>query len=122
MGSYRALCYIFPPSDWAGIFCLILLTDRQTNRTKNITSLAEVITKEVGVFTAKALRPYLVVTDSGFHHLMKRNESRYDVPSRTNFSSKVVPELYETSRGEIEMGLTQTLSHASSPLRVGPAE
>ena len=40
------------------------------------------------------LRVYSVVDRSGFTSLIKTLEPRYEVPSRTHFSNKVIPELY----------------------------
>ncbi|XP_078018496.1 E3 SUMO-protein ligase ZBED1-like [Epinephelus lanceolatus] len=65
------------------------------------------ITKAVGVFIAKDMQPYSVVEDTGFRHMMKTVEPRYQVPSRIHFSSKVIPELYEVCRGDIENELRQ---------------
>ncbi|XP_053177226.1 E3 SUMO-protein ligase ZBED1-like [Scomber japonicus] len=65
------------------------------------------ITKAVGVFISKDMQPYSVVEDSGFRHMMKTIEPRYHVPSRTHFSGKVIPELYEACRGDIANELKQ---------------
>lgn len=62
----------------------------------------------MGVFIAKDLQPYSVVSDSGFRHLIKTIEQRYNVPSHTHFSSKVIPKLYEASQRDIEKELTET--------------
>ncbi|XP_053180810.1 E3 SUMO-protein ligase ZBED1-like [Scomber japonicus] len=65
------------------------------------------ITKAIGVFIAKDMQPYSVVSDRGFCYMLKVLEPRYSIPSRTHFSSKVIPELYEVCRSEAETELKQ---------------
>ena len=62
----------------------------------------KLITQGIGMFIAKDMQPYSVVTDKGFRYIMKTVEPRYSIPSRTYFSRKVVPGLYAVSRGEVE--------------------
>ncbi|KAL0149553.1 hypothetical protein M9458_055080, partial [Cirrhinus mrigala] len=60
------------------------------------------ITEALGVFNAKDMQPYSVVDDEGFQHLIKTLEPRYEIPSRTHFSNKIIPALYEETRSRIE--------------------
>lgn len=65
------------------------------------------ITRGIGVYIAKDMQPYSVVNDRGFRFLMKLVEPRYSIPSHTHFSDKIIPELYEVSRSEVESELRQ---------------
>jgi hypothetical protein len=47
------------------------------------------------------LRSYPCVEDKGFVNLMKVAAPGYTIPSRTTFSTELVPTLYETSRAEM---------------------
>jgi hypothetical protein len=63
------------------------------------------ISKGIGIFLACDMRPYAVVDNSGFKHMMSVLEPRYPVPSRTHFSTTVVPELYANAKANVTMGL-----------------
>ena len=63
--------------------------------------------KSSGRLQSENMQPYSVVEDNGFCHMMKTAEPRYHIPSRTHFSSKVIPELYEVCRGDTENELRQ---------------
>ena len=63
------------------------------------------ITKSIGVFIAKDIRPYSVVENEGFQHMINVLESRYDLPSRVHFSEKAIPNLYEKAKAEVESDL-----------------
>uniref|UniRef100_A0A8C9WTI1 HAT C-terminal dimerisation domain-containing protein n=1 Tax=Sander lucioperca TaxID=283035 RepID=A0A8C9WTI1_SANLU len=71
---------------------------------------AKAITNAIGVFIGADMRPYLVVQNEGFKHMLKVLEPRYDIPSRTHFSEKIVPDLYEQEKKKI----VDELSRASS--------
>ncbi|KAG2467592.1 ADA17 protein, partial [Polypterus senegalus] len=47
--------------------------------------------KAIGVFVAADMRPYSVVQNKGFQHMIHVLEPRYDIPSRTHFSDNIVP-------------------------------
>lgn len=70
------------------------------------------ITNAVGMFIAKDLQPFSVVGDLGFRNLIKTLEPRYSVPSRTTFSTKIIPDIYKTTRRGIEDDLAKTQSFA----------
>ncbi|KAK7915974.1 hypothetical protein WMY93_011735, partial [Mugilogobius chulae] len=59
------------------------------------------ITHAVAVYIAKALQPYSMVENEGFCYLMKTMDPRYAVPSRTYFTSNVIPGLYDKARQNI---------------------
>lgn len=44
------------------------------------------ITKSIGVFLAKDMRPYSVVENEGFKAIVNELEPKYDIPSRRHFS------------------------------------
>ncbi|KAF0023384.1 hypothetical protein F2P81_024014 [Scophthalmus maximus] len=56
------------------------------------------------------MRPYSVVQNEGFKHMLKVLEPRYDIPSRTHFSEKIVPDLDEQEKKKV----VDELSRASS--------
>lgn len=67
------------------------------------------ITKAVGQFMAKDLRPYSVVENLGFKNLVHELEPRYALPGRTHFANAVIPRLYDETKSEV----VQSLSKAS---------
>lgn len=67
------------------------------------------ITHVVAAFIAKDLRPYSVVENAGFQHLLKTLEPQYKVPSHSHFMEKVIPDLYKETRAKI----TATIRKAS---------
>ena len=72
---------------------------------------AKAITNAIGVFIAADLRPYSVVENVGFKHMIKVIEPRYQLPSRPHFSQKIIQRsLYEKTKSAV----TQDLSSASS--------
>ena len=52
-------------------------------------------TKSIGMFMAKDLMSFSVVDNPGFRNMVNTLEPRYQIPSRTHFAEKVVPQLYE---------------------------
>lgn len=66
---------------------------------------ATTITKSIGVFIEKDMRPYSVVENKGFQHMINFLEPRYDLPSRVHFSEKVITKLYEEIKAEVESEL-----------------
>ena len=71
---------------------------------------AKAITNAIGVFIGADMRPYSVVQNEGFKHMLKVLEPRYDIPLRTHFSEKIVPDLYEQEKKKV----VDELSRASS--------
>nr|XP_054607202.1 E3 SUMO-protein ligase ZBED1 isoform X1 [Nothobranchius furzeri] len=59
------------------------------------------ITQAVGAFIAKDLRPYSVVENPGFKHMLKTLEPRYKVPARSHFAEKVTPALHDETKAKI---------------------
>lgn len=70
------------------------------------------ITKAVGVFIAKDLQPFSVIGDAGFCHLIKTLDPRYRLPSRTFFSTEIIPDLYEKTCNSIVYELAKAQSLA----------
>ena len=66
---------------------------------------AQLITKAIGIFMAKDLRPYSVVENPGFKKLVSVLEPRYNMPSRVHFSKTVVPNLYDEVKSEVQSDL-----------------
>ena len=71
---------------------------------------AKAITKSIGLFIAADIRPYSVAENKGFKNMIKVLEPRYEIPSRTHFTTKIVPALYEQQKKII----VDELSKASS--------
>ncbi|KAL0202013.1 hypothetical protein M9458_000031 [Cirrhinus mrigala] len=69
---------------------------------------AQTITKAIGVFMALDMRPFSVVENDGFTHLLSVLEPRYQLPSRPHFSQNVLPQLYS----EVRAKLVEDLSNA----------
>nr|XP_057921458.1 zinc finger BED domain-containing protein 4 [Doryrhamphus excisus] len=59
------------------------------------------ITNSIGVFLAADLRPFSVVENSGFKHMMGVIEPRYQVPSPAHFRQKIIPSLYEKNKSAV---------------------
>ncbi|XP_034034592.1 zinc finger BED domain-containing protein 1-like [Thalassophryne amazonica] len=73
---------------------------------------AKAITNAIGVFIAADIRPYSVAQNKGFKHLLNVLEPRYEIPSCTHFSEKIVPSLYEQEKLRIVTELSQAPSVA----------
>ncbi len=69
---------------------------------------AQTITKAIGVFMAPDMRPFSVVENDGFTHLLSVLEPRYQLPSRPHFSQNMLPPLYS----EVRAKLVEDLSNA----------
>ncbi len=76
---------------------------------------AKAITNAIGVFIGADMRPYSVVQNEGFKHMLKVLEPRYDIPSRTHFSKKIVPDLYEQEKKKVVDELSRASSVALRP-------
>lgn len=64
------------------------------------------------MFIAKGLQPFSVIGDVGFWHLIKVLDPNYTLPSRTSFSTEVIPDLYEKTRNNIKNELAKAQSLA----------
>ncbi|XP_059916026.1 E3 SUMO-protein ligase ZBED1-like [Gadus macrocephalus] len=62
---------------------------------------AKAITNAIGLFIGADMRPYSVVQNKGFQHMLNVLEPRYDIPSRTHFSDNIVPGLYEQEKKKV---------------------
>ncbi|KAF3856034.1 hypothetical protein F7725_016757 [Dissostichus mawsoni] len=68
---------------------------------------AKKITQSVAAFIAKDLRPYSVVENAGFRHLLKTLEPRYKLPSRSHFTENVIPALYNGTKAQVMASMIQ---------------
>ncbi|KAF3835605.1 hypothetical protein F7725_028163, partial [Dissostichus mawsoni] len=68
---------------------------------------AKKITQSVAAFIAKDLRPYSVVENAGFRHLLKKLEPRYKLPSRSHFTENVIPALYNGTKAQVMASMIQ---------------
>ncbi len=59
------------------------------------------VTKSICVFMALDMRPFSVVENDGFTHLLSVLEPRYQLPSRPHFSQNVLPHLYSEVRAKL---------------------
>lgn len=66
---------------------------------------AKRITRSIGQFIAKDLRPYSVVENEGFRNLLYNLEPRYVIPSRKTITEKTVPNLYNEVVSEVKLSL-----------------
>lgn len=73
----------------------------------NNSDRAKAITNAIGVFIAADLRPYSVVENTGFKHMLKVIEPRYVVPSRPYFSQQVIPALYKQAHATVVHDLSK---------------
>ena len=83
-------------------------TSNQTTIPNTITKLpmhsekALRITKSIGAFIAKDLRPYSVVENDGFLAMLRTLERRYVVSCRSHFRDVVIPTLYKDAKIKVE--------------------
>lgn len=64
----------------------------------------------IGRMIAVDVQPYSVVEDVGFKGVVGTLEPRYVLPSRKFFSTKIIPEMYETTRARVQ----SEVDHAKS--------
>lgn len=62
---------------------------------------AKEITRCIGVFMAKDMRPFSVVENEGFKLLINKLEPKYTIPSRPHFSQTVMPVLYRETKSKV---------------------
>ncbi|XP_050950428.1 E3 SUMO-protein ligase ZBED1 [Labeo rohita] len=68
---------------------------------------AQEITRCIGEYIAKDLRPFSVVDNEGFKRLVNMLEPKYKISSRPHFSQTVLPALYKETRAKVEQSLKQ---------------
>ncbi|XP_058249716.1 E3 SUMO-protein ligase ZBED1-like [Hemibagrus wyckioides] len=68
---------------------------------------AKSITASIARFICKDMRPYSVVENTGFREMINILEPRYKIPSRQFFSEKYIPELYQSTKEELQLKLSQ---------------
>lgn len=68
---------------------------------------AQRITRCIGEYIAKDLRPFSVVDNEGFKRLVNMLEPKYKIPSRPHFSQTVLPALYKETREKVAQSLKQ---------------
>lgn len=73
---------------------------RNSARVKNITAT-------IAKFICKDMQPYSVVENPGFCEMIQTLEPRYQTPSRPHFSEKVIPALYESTKNDVKLSLSQ---------------
>ncbi|XP_076660942.1 zinc finger BED domain-containing protein 4-like, partial [Halictus rubicundus] len=69
--------------------------DKNSSRSKQLTEgIAQII--------ALDLQPYSIVDDIGFRSFINIVEPRYEIPSRTTFSRRIIPKMYEDLQSKIK--------------------
>ena len=59
------------------------------------------ITKAIACMITSNFRPFYIVEDEGFRHLVQTLDRRYQLPSRKPFSEKVIPQMYAELREKV---------------------
>ena len=72
--------------------------DKSSKRAKQLVNAA-------AQFTSLSLQPIRVVDEPSFRNLLSTADPRFELPHRTHFSTKVIPDLYYSVRGQIETQL-----------------
>ena len=62
----------------------------------------------IGRMIAVDVQPYSVVEDVGFKNVLTTLEPRYTVPSRKYFSTKIIPELYDSMRERVQSAINDS--------------
>lgn len=70
----------------------------------DLRSLSQSITR----FICKDMHPYCVVENTGFREIINTLEPRYKIPSRQFFSEKFIPELYRSTKEDLQLELSQS--------------
>ena len=83
------------------------LHDVFKNKLPKNSTKAESISKSIGIFIAKDMRPYSIVDNEGFKNMLNVLEPRYEVPSRTYFSANIIPNLHRKVKSMVEKELNQ---------------
>jgi hypothetical protein len=64
----------------------------------------------IGRMIALDVQPYAVVENRGFKRLVEVLEPRYVMPSRKFFSEKVIPEMYDSARANVQTAIDEAKS------------
>lgn len=68
---------------------------------------AQQITTAIALFMVKGLKPYSIVEELGFQYLLFVLEPRYVIPSRTQFSRTIVPNMYRECKKKMQIRLQE---------------
>ena len=74
---------------------------------------AKAITRAIGTMVAVDLRPYSVVENEGFIHLLRVLEPRYSMISRKELTKTVVPEIYSELKAKVKQSLSLSESRVN---------
>ncbi|XP_078476198.1 E3 SUMO-protein ligase ZBED1-like [Lampetra planeri] len=66
---------------------------------------ARALDKAVSYFLAKDMQPFCTVEMPGFKQLVSKLNPKYDMPGRTFFTTKAVPELYNETKAKVQQSL-----------------
>ena len=66
---------------------------------------AEVLVQSSAKFIALSLQPVSVVDEPSFRSLQAKADPRFELPHRTHFATKVIPQMYVTVCNRIEKQL-----------------
>ena len=86
------------------------LFDSFRSRLSPTSQRAQLITKQIGTFIALDMRPFSVVENPGFQKLVNLLEPKYTIPSRTHFTNKVVPQLYDETKNLVLQDIAKATS------------
>ncbi|XP_041361859.1 E3 SUMO-protein ligase ZBED1-like [Gigantopelta aegis] len=75
--------------------------DNQTTKYKTTGERHKTVTKAVGRFIVKDLRPFSIVSNEGFKDMVEQLDPRYQLPSRTYFAETVIPNMYQECRADV---------------------
>lgn len=83
-------------------------TKKENEPTTNVSYLdsdsekSKALTNAIARMMALDLQPYSIVEDVGFRSVLKVAEPKYKIPSRSTFSRKMIPQLYEDLMKQID--------------------
>lgn len=63
------------------------------------------ITETIAYFICQDLRPYSVVENAGFRHMVNAMEPRYSIPTREHLTKVCVPRLYAETKAHVKASL-----------------
>ena len=69
---------------------------------------AKQLVQATGKFIAQSLRPLDIVDEPSFRTLVSQADARFELPHRTHFATKVIPQMYVTAQNGIEEQLKAT--------------
>ena len=69
---------------------------------------AKQLVQATGKFIAQSLQPVNIVDEPSFRMLLSQADARFELPHRTHFATKVIPQMYVTARNGIEEQLKAT--------------